>query len=123
MLVCMDKSIHEEQISQLLQTKNKQFKAAVTFLNGYNGIFILTIKNNKLYFAKSISDGFIQILIPKGAYEIDSLNKEIKGIIIEEENYTEANYPFTIKPNFSTLGSIIKISTQGPVISIVPTIA
>ena len=44
----------------------------------------------------------------------------MKRIIIEEEHYTEANYPFTIKPNFSTLGSIIEISTQGPVISFVP---
>ena len=33
---------------------------------------------------------------------------------IDEEHYTEANYPFTIKPNFSTLGSIIEISPQGP---------
>ena len=45
------------------------------------------------------------------------MNKEIKSIIIGEEYYTEANYPFTIKPNFSTLGSIIEISPQGPIIS------
>ena len=49
-----------------------------------------------------------------------SLNNEIKGKIIDEGHYTEANYPFTIKPNFSTLRSIIKISTQGPVITFVP---
>ena len=48
------------------------------------------------------------------------MNNEIKRIIIDEEHYTEANYPFTIKPNFSTLGSIIEISTQGPVITFVP---
>ena len=45
------------------------------------------------------------------------MNNEIKRIIIDEEHYTEANYPFTIKPNFSTLGSIIEISPQGPIIS------
>ena len=28
--------------------------------------------------------------------------------------------PFKIKPNFSTLGSIIEISTQGPIITFVP---
>ena len=122
MLFVMDKSIHEEHLSQPLQTINKQFKFAVTFLTGYNVIFNVTSKNNKFYSAKSISDedGFIQILIPKGAYELESLNNEIKRFIIEEEHYTEANYPFTIKPNFSTLGSIIEISTQGPVISFVP---
>ena len=38
-------------------------------------------------------------------------------IIIDEEHYTEANYPFTIKPKFSTLGSIIQISPQRPIIS------
>ena len=48
------------------------------------------------------------------------MNKEIKRIIIDEEHYTETNYPFTIEPNFSTLGFIIEISTQGPVITFVP---
>ena len=36
--------------------------------------------------------------------------------IIDEEQYTEANYPFIIKPNVSTLGSIIESSPQGPII-------
>ena len=48
------------------------------------------------------------------------MNIEIKRIIFDEENYTESNYPFTIKPNFSTLGSIIERSIQGPVITFVP---
>ena len=117
-LIVMDKSIHEEHLSQPLQTNNKQFKIAVTFLTGCNGIFNVTNENNKFYFKKSIDeDGFIQITIPQGSYEIESLNNEIKRIIIDEEHYTEANYPFTIKPNFSTLGSIIEISPQGPIIS------
>ena len=119
MLIFMDKSTHEEHLSQPLQTNNKQFKVAVTFLTGYNGIFNVTNKNNKFYFKKTISDddGFIKITIPPGAYEIESLNNEIKRIIIDEEYYTESNYPFTIKPNFSSLGSIIEISPQGPIIS------
>ena len=121
MLIVMDKSTHEEHLSQPLQTNNKQFKIAVTFLTGYNGIFNVTNENNKFYFIKSITDkdGNIIITIPSGAHEIESLNNEIKKIIIVEEHYTEANYPFSIKPNFSTLGSIIEISTQGPVITFV----
>ena len=47
------------------------------------------------------------------------MNNEIKRIIIDEEHYTESNYPFTIEPNFSTLGCIVEISTQGPVITFV----
>ena len=119
MLVIMDRSTHEEHLSQPLQTNNKQFKIAVTFLTGYNGIFNVTDSNNKFYFKKTFSDedGFIQITIPPGAYEIESLNDEIKRITIDEGHYTEANYPFKIKPNFSTLGSIIEISPQGPIIS------
>ena len=119
MLIVMDKSTHEEHLSQPLQTNNKQFKLAVTILTGYNGIFNVKNENNKFYFKKTISDddGFIKITIPPGAYEIESLNNEIKRIIIDEEHYTEPNYPFTIKPNFSTLGSIIEISPQGPIIS------
>ena len=33
MLIVMDKSTHEEHLFQLLQTNNKQFKIAVTFLS------------------------------------------------------------------------------------------
>ena len=117
MLIVMNKSTHEEHLSQPLQTNKKQFKIAVTFLSGYNGIFNVTNSNNKFYFKKTITDedGFIQITIPLGAYKIESLNNEIKRIIIDEEHYTEANYPFKIKPNFSTLESIIEISPQGPI--------
>ena len=115
MLRAMNKSTHEEHLYQPLQTNNKQFKIAVTFLPGYNGIFNVTNQNNKFFFTKSISDedGFIQITIPPVAYKRESLNNEIKRIFIVEGQYTEANYPFTIKPNFSTLGSITEISTQG----------
>ena len=98
----MVKYAHEEHLSQPLQTNNKRFKIVVTFLTGYDGIFNITDRNNKLFFKKTITDedGFIQITIPPGAYEIESLNNEIKRIIIDEEHYTEANYPFTIKSNF-----------------------
>ena len=119
MLIVMDKSTHEEHLFQPLQTNNKQFKIAITFLTGYNGIFNIRNKNNKFYFKKTITneDGFIEITIPPGAYEIESLNNEIKRIIIDEGHYTESNYLFTIKPIFSTLGSIIEKSPQGPIIS------
>ena len=120
-LIVMDKSTHEEHLSQPLQTNNKQFKIAFTFLTGYNGIFNVTNSNNKFYFFKSISDDdHIQITIPQGSYETESVSNEIKRIIIDEEHYTQANYPFNIKPNFSTLGSIIEVSTQGPVITFAP---
>ena len=121
MLIVMNKSIHEEHLSESLQTNNKQFKIAVTFLTGYNGIFNVTNSNIKFYFLKSITDDdHIKITIPPGAYEIESLNNEIKRIIIDQEYYTETNYPFNIKPNFSTLGSIIEISTPGPAITFIP---
>ena len=119
MLVVTNISTHEEHLSQPLQTNNKQFKKTVTFLIGYNGIFNVTNSNDRFYFKKTITDedDFIQITIPPGAYEIESLNNEIKRIIIDEELYTEGNYPSKIKPNFSTLGSIIEISPQGPIMS------
>ena len=120
LLIIMEKSTYEEHLSQPLQTNNKQFKIAVTFLTGYNGIFNATDKNNKFYFKKAIKDeDFIQIRISEGAYEIESLNNEIKRIIIEKGHYTETNYPFRITPNFSTLGSIVEILTPGPQISFV----
>ena len=117
LLIGMDKSTHEEHSSQPLQTNIKQFKIAVTFLSGYNGIFNVTNSNIRFFFKKTITDedGFVQNTIPPRSYETETLNDEIKRIIIDEEHYTEANYLFKIKPNFSTLGSIIKISPQGPI--------
>ena len=47
MLMAMNKSTHEEHLSQPLQTNNEQFKMAVTFLSTYNGIFSFTSKNHK----------------------------------------------------------------------------
>ena len=118
-LIIMDKSTHEEHLFQPLQTNIKQFKIAVTFLSAYNGIFNVTNSNNKFYFTKSISDyqHYTVISIPPGAYEIESLNDEIKRIIINDKHFTEENYPFVIKPNFSTLGSIIEISNEESAIS------
>ena len=43
----MDKSTHEEHLSQPLQNYNKRFIIAVTFLTGYNGIFNVTNPTNK----------------------------------------------------------------------------
>ena len=121
MLIIMDKSTPEEHLFQPLQTNNEQFKIAVTFLSAYNGIFNVTNSNNQFYFFKSISDdNHIQISIRPGVYEIESLNNEIKRNIIDEGHYTEVEYPFHIKPDFNTLGSIIEIFPQGPVITFVP---
>ena len=112
---------YEEHLSQPLQTSNEQFKIAVTFLTVYCGIFNVTNSNNNFYFKKTITGGddSFQNNIPPGAYEVKSINSEIKRIIIGEEHYTESDYSFQIKPSFSTLGSRIEISPQGPIIGFV----
>ena len=122
LLIVIDRSTHKEYLSQPLQTNNKQFKTEFTFLTAYNGIFNVTSKNNKFYFSKSIIDDnlFSHITIPQGAYEIESLNKEIERIIIDEIYFTTSDYPFLIKPNFSTLGCIIEISNEESAISFTP---
>ena len=48
------------------------------------------------------------------------MNNEIQWIIIEGVHFTEADCPFPITPNFSTLGSIIEISRQEPLMSFLP---
>ena len=108
-LVVMYKSTHEEHLSQPLQTNNKQFKIAITFLTGYNGIFNITSKNNKFYFINPANET-VMIKIPHGVYELESLDLEIKRIIIEEGHIAKDFYPFSIKANFSPLGSIIEIT-------------
>ena len=122
MLIIMDKSTHEEHLSQPLQTNNEQFKIAIMFLSAYNGIFNVIDSNNKIYFTKSITDDdhYILITILPGAYEIEALNDENKRIIIDDGYFNEENYPFVIKPIFSTIGSIIEISNEESAISFKP---
>ena len=118
-LKIIDKSIHEEHLSQPLQTNNKQFNVAITFLTAYNGIFNVTNSNNKFYFTKSITDDnhYKMITIPPGNYKIEALNDEINRVIINDGHFNEENYPFVIKPNFSTLGSIVEILNAESAIS------
>ena len=122
MLIVMGKNTHEEHLFQPLQTSINQFKIAITFLSGCNGIFNVTNSKIKFSLIKSITDedGYIQLSIPPGDYERESLNNENKRIIIDEGLFTELDYPFSITPNFSTLGSIIEITTQGQVITFIP---
>ena len=121
LLIVMKESTHEEHLSQPLQTNNKQFKIAITFLSGYNSLFNVSDKNNKFYFVKSIADDeYIKVTIRPGIYEIEALDLEIKRVVTDEGHYNESDYPFHIKPDFNTLGSIIEISPQGSVISFSP---
>ena len=80
----------------------------------------IQVQNEKLLFAKSITDkdGFIQITIPPDAYELESSNNETKSIIIEEHHSTDVNNPFTIKPSFSTLNSIKESPRPEPLLGL-----
>ena len=74
----------------------------------------MTSKNIITCFPNSITDinGFIQTIIPQGAYDLKPLNNEIKRITLEEDLFTEVDYPITIRPNFPTLGYIAEISKK-----------
>ena len=50
MLFVMDNSTHEEHLCRTLQTNNKQFKVAVSFLTAYNGIFNVTNSKNNFFY-------------------------------------------------------------------------
>ena len=112
---------HEKHSSQPLQTNNRQFKRTFRFPIGFNGIFNVTNSNNRFHSQKTITDGddFMRIFIPPVAYESENLNNQIKRIIIDEEQFSESDFPFQIKPKFSLLGSFIEITPQGPIISFV----
>ena len=113
MLIAMDKSTHEERLFQPLQTNVKQFKIVVTFPSGYNDIFLVRNKSTEIIFI-SVFDraGYNVSTIPPGASELESLNAGIKRNNIEGKYITEEDSPFKIKPNYSTLGSIIEIELE-----------
>ena len=104
-----------------MQTNIKQFKTAITFRTGYNGIFNVTNSSTKFHFKKKITneEDFFQITTTPVTYEIACLHNEIERIIIDKSHFSENEYPFTITPIFSTLGSIVEIKPQGPIIGFV----
>ena len=102
--------MHEIKLSQLLQTNIKQFKLAVTFLTGYNGIFNVTSWNIKFIFV-SLFEGAgsnVAAFRPAGN-EIESLNRKIERSIFDGRYIVEKDYPFSMKPNFSNLCSVKEI--------------
>ena len=50
MLIVMNESTHEGNLSIPLKTNNKPLKIAVPFLTVYIGTFNITNKNNKFFF-------------------------------------------------------------------------
>ena len=85
-----------------LKINNSKYRSR---LAGYNGVFKVTDKNSNFYFAKSITDhDFSVFSISQGAYETQALKKEFERVIIDEGYLTGTDYPFTIKPDFSTQG-------------------
>ena len=61
-LIVMNKSAHEEHLSQPLQTNNKQFKVAVTFLSAHNGNFDVKKKQRISFISR-------KHLLKKNSYE------------------------------------------------------
>ena len=121
MLIVMDKPAHEEILIPPIQTKNIKHIITVTFPTGYNGIFRKKTKNNNFYFATSITykDGFIERESSPAASELEILNEQSNRNIIEQGHFTEKKFPFLLKSNFWTLGSIVDISRTEPLLSFV----
>ena len=51
----------------------------------------------------------VDIVIPKGAYELEAIDLEIKRLMVLNGDSDGETFPISIKPNFTTQGSIIEI--------------
>ena len=49
------------------------------------------------------------IVFPKGAYELEAIDLEIKRLMVLNGDSDDETFPFSIKPNFTTQGSIIEV--------------
>ena len=73
-------------------------------------MFNITNKKSKIIFISIFEGSEYNIFsIPPGRYALENIIKEIKRNIIDKRLIREEDYPFTIKPSFSSLGSIIEI--------------
>ena len=101
MLVVVNKGTQDEHLDQPLQTNNKQFEKAVTFLTGYNGIFNVTSKNNKFESVRPINDGDFSVMsFSPGVFERAELEEEIERVINDKGHFTGSTYPFKKNQTF-----------------------
>ena len=92
MLLIMDKSLQQEILLQHLHTNKIKFSMVITFWTGYNRIFNVRNKNNIFHITVSNNGNvFNHSTLPPGAYEIESLNNEMKRVSNEERYFTEPN--------------------------------
>ena len=54
MLIVMDKSTHDESLSQSLQTNIEQISIAITFFSVLKGVLNVTYENKKIFFTTSL---------------------------------------------------------------------
>ena len=104
----LGKSTREQNLDETLQTNNKQFKIAIKFLTGYHGFFNITDKNNRFFYITP-EKMIVEIVIPKGAYEMEAVYSEIKRLMILNGDSEGETFPVKIKPNFTTQASTIEI--------------
>ena len=55
----------------------------------------------------------VDIVFPKGAYELEAIDLEIKRLMVLNGDSDGGTFLFTIKPNFTTQGSIMKLKMDG----------
>ena len=73
----MDKFTHEGNLSQPLQTSNKQLKIGVTFLTGFNGVVNFTTQDNKFVFISVFEEVDNNVItVSAEAYELKTFEKE-----------------------------------------------
>ena len=81
MLIVMDISYCEQNLDEKLQTYNKQFKIAITFLTGYNGFFNITDVNIKFFYITP-EKMIVDFVIPKGANELEAIDLDINRLMV-----------------------------------------
>ena len=76
MAIVIEKAIHEESLSQPLQTDIKLLKIAVTFLTGYNGIINISFEKFQFITAIDVND-FTETTNSPGSHELEILMKKL----------------------------------------------
>ena len=58
----MEKTTHDEHLSNALHTNIEQFKTSITLLTGFNGRFIITNKYDNFYFIVSFKHDYFNVI-------------------------------------------------------------
>jgi hypothetical protein len=91
---------------------SKSYEAALLSIDLYNSFPNITHENNQLRYSTDNGVTWKDISVKTGSYELTNINDEISRLLKENGESEDTKPYFSVKPNLSTLKSIVEVTSE-----------